>query len=59
MAADASSPFEVAIDAAAVSPAISAAMVLGEKPPSSSQRSCGVDGPWPTRKSAAVFTCSA
>ena len=41
------------MSAAAIRPAISAAMVEGEKPRCSSHRSEPNDGPWATRKSAA------
>ena len=51
------SPLTLAMCEAAVSPAISAAIVEGEKPDCSSQRSTPSDGPWATRKSAAGMTC--
>src|SRR5262245_40908951 len=53
MAADTLSPFTRAISAAATRPAISAAMVDGEKPPCSSHRSEPNDGPCEMRKLAA------
>src|SRR5690348_187707 len=52
-AADVASPFLSAISAAAISPAISADIVDGEKPDCSSQRSLPNDGPWAMTKSAA------
>ena len=51
------SPCCPAITAAAVSPAISAAIVDGEKPDCSSHRSEPSDGPLATRKSAAGRMC--
>lgn len=54
----AGSLFWLAICPAATSPAISAAMVEGEKPVCSSHRSTPSDGPWATRNSAAGFTWS-
>src|SRR6266498_3448586 len=44
--AEAGSPLLVAMSAAAIRPAISAAIVDGEKPPCSSQRSEPKLGPW-------------
>ena len=52
------SPRRRARSAAATRPAISDAVVDGEKPPVSSQRSCGVDGPSRTSASAASRTPS-
>src|ERR1041384_8379715 len=51
--ASAVSPCAVAIEAAATRPAISAAIVDGEKPDCSSHRSTPNDGPCATTKSAA------
>ena len=55
-AAEAPSPLRRAMSAAVTRPAISAASVDGEKPPASSQRSSGVAGPRPDRKSADART---
>ena len=55
-AAEAASPFTRARSAAATSPAISAAIVEGEKPPCSSQRSDPKAGPCAIRKFAAGLT---
>ena len=52
-AAEAWSPLRSAIFAAAISPAISAEIVEGEKPLCSSQRSGPNDGPWLATKFAA------
>ena len=52
-AAERVSPLMSAIFAAAIRPATSAAIVDGEKPPCSSQRSGPNDGPWLITKFAA------
>ena len=54
--AEAGSPLALAICPAATRPAISAAIVEGEKPVCSSHRSAPSDGPCATRNSAAGFT---
>ncbi len=56
--AEARSPLRSAMSAAAIRPAISAAMVDGEKPPCSSQRSEPKLGPWLMAKSAARLMCA-
>src|SRR6266540_1266255 len=56
--AEAWSPLLAAMSAAAISPAISAAIVDGEKPSCSSQRSDPKLGPWLMAKSAARLTWS-
>ena len=55
---EARSPLRSAILAAASSPAISAAIVDGEKPLCSSQRSGPNAGPWVATKFAAGLMCS-